>query len=242
MKLITLKDKLDSIGYDAALAALNQENDDIKSQYEEAQRKFAIALDKRGIASEDFYFNPEDSYIRLQDHSERRLHTNTWMCVDLVRASDTAMAMALEGIRFESQRYVQNVNPSEQNLIVCAETLEYFAELMRAFDDQTLVKDYIDIMNEYWAYVLSAAKQGKANYDIVELGKQCIKAAEYATTVLMPCGINTQEDAKEYFDSISGAELDYMWAQMGSPGEYSNKDKKLRETILEFFLLDETKS
>lgn len=241
MELTTLKDKLDSIGYASALETVNQERDGLKVQYDLAQKKFAAMLAKRGIAPEDFYFNPQDSYIRLEDHAERRLHTGTWMCVDLIRSSDTAMAISLEGIRFESRRYIQDVKPSEQNLILCAETLEYFAELMRAFEDQTLVRDYIDIMNQYWAYVLSSSKKNKKAQDVVELGKKCIDAADYVTRVLIPCGIDTLEDAQEYFGSIHGAQLDYMWAEMGGPGEYSNKDEKLRETILEFFLLDETK-
>ena len=241
MNITTLQIKLASIGYDAAVAADKTQRDQLQTQYDAAQAKFAEVLTERGIAPEDFYFNPQDSYIRLQDHKERRLHSGTWMCVDLIRSSDTAMAMSLEGVRFESRRYIQDVNPSQQNIIVCAETLEYFAELMRAFDDQTLVDDYIGIMNEYWAHVFSSAKKNKEARDVVELGKKYIQAADYCTTVLMPCGIDTQEDVEDYFGSMYGGELTAMWEAMGSPGKYSTKAEDLRKIIYEFFTVDETK-
>lgn len=241
MNIPTLKNKLDEIGYDAAVELSSTQKNQLQVQYEEAQEKLNQALSDRGIAPEDFYFNPQDSYIRLSDHKERRLHSGTWMCIDTVRSTDTAMAMSIEGIRFESRRYIQNVAPEEQNLIVCAETLEYFAELMRAFDDESLAEEYIGIINTYWGHILSNAKANKASFDIVELGKKYIAAADYATRVLMPCGIDTLEDAQEYIGSMYGAELDYMWAEMGGPGKYSTKSEQLRSTIMEFFLVDETK-
>jgi hypothetical protein len=240
MNITSLQEKLADIGYDAASSALLAEKANLDVQYDIAQKAFNKSLVARGIAPEDFYFNPQDSYIRLSDHAERRLHRNTWMCVDLNRSQDTAMGMSLLGIRFESKNYIQDVKPEEQNLIVCAETLEYFAELMRAFN-KTLVDDYIGIVNQYWAHILSMGQKSKTQAAAVELGKKYIQAAQYATTVLMPCGIDTQEDMKEYFGSIHGEELTVMWELMGSPGTYSTKAEKLRETIYEFFTVDETK-
>lgn len=241
MKLTTLQEKLQSIGYDAAKQANDSGDKERETQFIAAQNAFAVVLLENGIAPEDFYLNPQDSYIRLADHAERRLHKNTWMCLDMNRSSDTAMAMSLQGIRFESTRYIQDVEPQEQNLIVCAETLEYFAELMRAFEDQSLVQAYIKIINDYWSVVLSEAKRNKTNWDIEQLGKKYIAAAEYVTRALLPCGIDTQEDAQEYLSSMYGGELTAMWEQMGSPGEYSTKAEELRKTILEFFSVDETK-
>ena len=241
MKLTTLKEKLDSIGYDAAAAEVQAGRTELTAQFEEAQAALALVFKSMGIAAEDFYFNPQDSYIRLADHAERRLHKNTWMCLDMERSSDTAMAMSLLGIRFESTRYIQDVKPQEQNLIICAETLEYFAELMRAFEDQDLVTAYIGIVNEYWGHVISDVQRNKKNQDIVGLGKKYTAAAEYVTRALLPCGIDVQEDAEEYFSSMYGGELLSMWEAMGSPGKHSNKSEELRETILEFFVVDETK-
>jgi len=234
MKITTLTKKLDSIGYDDALEKTKEGNTELTTQFEKSQEALAVVFKKLGIAAEDFYFNPQESYIRLADHAERKLHKNTWMCLDMERSSDTAMAMSLLGVRFESTRYIQNVKPEKQNLILCAETLEYFAELMRAFDDKELVNAYIRIINDYWSVVFSEATRTKKSYDIVKLGKQYIEAAEYVTKALLPCGIDTKEDAEEYFSSMCGEELLSMWEAMGSPGNYSNKSEENIKTILEF--------
>lgn len=201
----TLNEKLEQIGYNKAVQALQDIANQLDQQYTAAQNNLNAVLKKHGIAAEDFYINPSESYIRLSDHKKRRLHNNTWLCIDLVR-NEAGMATQLLGIRFESKQYIQDVKPKQQNLIICAETLEYFAELLRAFKDQELVQDYIHCINQYADAITETRIKRQPHDAIVKQGNELINFSKNMLPII-DSEFNNMEELMEYFNSCDANTL-----------------------------------
>lgn len=223
----TLNQKLEHIGYNKAVQTLQDITNQLNQQYDITQTNLYAVLKKHGIAAEDYYVNPSESYIRLSDHKERRLHNNTWLCIDLVR-NEAGMATQLLGIRFESKQYIQNVKPEQQNLIICAETLEYFAELLRAFKDQELIQDYIHCINQYTDAISEARIKRQPHDAIVQKGNELINFSKNMLPII-ESEFNNMEEIMEYFNSCDANTLNIIMKANGLITERLTKKELLNK-------------
>ena len=233
----TLTERLDAIGYQSAKEAIKTIDAELEKAYEEVRAAMNDIMNQHGIAAEDFYFNPAESYIRLEDHKARRLHKNTWMCIDLVR-NGAGMATGLLGIRFEAKQYIQDVEPQDQNLIVCAETLEYFAELMRAFESKELVQDYLKCINQYTDALGAAALKRKQHDATVRKGDKFIEISKNIAPYI-ECGIDSMEDAVEYFKAFTTWTLGTTLQSIGIETCGLSREELLQE-VMDNISSDET--
>lgn len=227
MKIPSLSEKLSSIGFDT----IKEISNNLEEQQLEAQNLLYKEFDERGLASEDYWFDPKQSAIFLRDHKERRLSKMTALFIELDRAKDTGMAIGIEGIKFETQNYIQEVRPKNQNLIICAETLEYFAEMLRAFNDKTLADAYVEIYNNFWGHVISNANKEAEKQKIIDKANFIKSVSNYMSPLIFDADIDSVEELEVYLNSLSLSELKNMKSDMKLNYSKNNSKSIIKEIL-----------